>query len=508
MEDNKTRKKLIVAIAVVCVVIVMAIVTIVTLTKQNKSVSSDITDNTSSEEAEDTKNGIINDVVNSKIAPLDDEEDPLQIDESENIIDNNTINQGNNSKVTTYGIDVSKYQGVIDWDSVAKDNVKFAMIRVGYRTGKTGELREDPYAEYNLYQAQKAGVQIGIYFFSTAVNEEEALEEANWVIDFIKDYPITYPVVYNCEGFNEAGNRMNGLSVEDRTTNAKVFLEAVRKAGYNPMFYASKNELINNTCWNTDDLSDKYDIWISQYISAKYSDSIKPDYTGTYSMWQYTSTGRVDGIEGDVDMNVAYFGYTDTAKSKSGKKPKSVEADPEIGITFKDVNEQVTAKQLTNLRIYPMQSEASSIIVALKNGEYVTRTGIGDNGWSRIEYNGQTLYGYSDYLITKEENEANLKAENDTTQVQTEEETTTQAETTTDVNIYKYEKVNETVTAKIETNLRDFPSTDSDSNVVAVLKNGETVTRIGIGSNNGWSKVEYNGQVLYAVTSYLTTVNE
>lgn len=507
MEDNKTRKKLIVAIAVICVVIVMAIVTIVMLASQSKKVNNDVSEDISQEETEDGENGIISDIVNSKIAPLDDEEDPLQISESENIIDNNTINQGNNSKVTSYGIDVSKYQGVIDWESVAKDNVKFAMIRVGYRTGKTGELREDPYAEYNLYQAQKAGVQIGIYFFSTAVNEEEALEEANWVTEFIKDYPITYPVVYNCEGFNEAGNRMNGLSIEQRTTNAKVFLEAVRKAGYNPMFYASKNELINNTCWNTDDLSSKYDIWISQYISTKYSDSIKPDYTGVYSMWQYTSTGRVDGIEGDVDMNVAYFGYTDVAKSKSGKSPKAVEADPEIGITFEDVNEQVTAKQLTNLRIYPMQSESSSVIVALKNGEYVTRTGIGDNGWSRIEYNGQTVYGYSDYLITKEQDEANKKEQNSTTEEQTEEPTTV-AETVDNVNIYKYEKVNETVTAKIETNLRDFPSTDSDSNVIAVLKNGETVTRIGIGTNNGWSKVEYNGTVLYAVTSYLTTVSE
>lgn len=98
----------------------------------------------------------------------------------------------------TYGIDVSKYQGAIDWKQVAESGIDFAMIRVGYRTLKTGEIIADNNAKYNMQEAAKYGIKVGVYFFSTAVTREEAIEEADWVSDYISKYQITYPVVYNC----------------------------------------------------------------------------------------------------------------------------------------------------------------------------------------------------------------------------------------------------------------------------------------------------------------------
>ncbi len=105
---------------------------------------------------------------------------------------------------TSNGIDVAKYQGKIDWQKVKASGIDFAMIRVGYRTQKTGEIFEDPYARYNLQEAQKAGIKLGAYFFSTAITEEEARQEAVWVSQILAKYPITYPVAYNCEGFKDS----------------------------------------------------------------------------------------------------------------------------------------------------------------------------------------------------------------------------------------------------------------------------------------------------------------
>lgn len=154
----------------------------------------------------------------------------------------------------TLGIDVSKYQGSIDWEQVAQSGVEFAMIRVGYRTKVTGIIYEDPGARYNLQEAAKNGLLVGAYFFSSAVTEEEAREEAAWVADFISRYPITYPVAYNCEDFQSPDSRQYGLGAEERTTIACAFLDTISAAGYTPMFYASRNEMEGNAQWNMDTL--------------------------------------------------------------------------------------------------------------------------------------------------------------------------------------------------------------------------------------------------------------
>lgn len=388
-----------------------------------------------------------------------------------------------NEETINYGIDVAKWQGVINWKKVKNAGVTFAMIRVGYRTLDNGVIVEDPYAKYNLQQAAKYGIQIGAYFFSTAVNEREAKEEAAWVADFIAPYPITYPVAYNCEGFTNPNNRQYGMSKADRTQMAITFLDAIKKQGYTPMFYAAKNELENNAQWDTDTLSQKYKIWVAHYPDTL-DKNMKSSYTGKHAMWQYTSKGSVPGIEKPVDLNIAYFGYEKTAKPKVDTPQKEVTADPTALINFKEVEEKVTAKIETNLRSVPSTEDPDTIVAVLKNGDTATRTGIGDNGWSRVEYKGKTLYAVSSYLTT----DLDYKAP-----------TPTPKETGP-----KYQEVNEKVTAKEKTNLRSEPSTESEDTIEAVLHYGDIATRTGIG-DNGWSRVEYDGKVLYALSKYLTT---
>ena len=127
----------------------------------------------------------------------------------------------------TFGVDVARYQGTIDWPTVAASGVDFAIVRLGYRSLVDGVITEDTNAAYNLQQAGKAGLKLGAYFFSTAITEEEAIEEANWVADFLAPYAITYPVAYNCEGFADPQNRQYPLSKTQRTDIALAFLKQI-----------------------------------------------------------------------------------------------------------------------------------------------------------------------------------------------------------------------------------------------------------------------------------------
>lgn len=390
----------------------------------------------------------------------------------------------------TFGIDVSKWQGVIDWKKVKEAGVEFAIIRVGYRTQVDGKIIEDPYAEYNLQQAQKHGIKLGAYFFSTAINKKEAKEEAKWVADFIAPYKITYPVVYNCEGFTDPENRQYGLTKEERTHLVTIFLDYIKKSGYTPMFYAAKGELEGSRDWDTDLLTKKYKIWVAHYPDQINLENPKSTYSGAHDMWQYTSNGNVPGIKGPVDLNVAYFGYKKEANAKDDKPVKEVTADPVALVNFKEVNEKVTAKEVTNLRNIPSLENDSKVIEVLHYGETATRTGIGDNGWSRVEYKGKTLYAITSYLTTDLKYKEKSKPTIDNPEAG-----------------ITFKEVNDKVTAKIKTNLRLIPSAESDDTIVTSIVNGDVVIRTGIGSN-GWSRVEYEGQTLYAVTNYLEVVTE
>lgn len=417
------------------------------------------------------------------IGALDDEQDPQNsgaAGNEESGAEVTVIKRADETADTTLGIDVSKYQGTIDWVKVKESGVDFAMIRVGYRAKSTGEIFEDPTARYNMQEAQAAGVMIGAYFFSSAVTKEEAKEEAAFTKDIIAKYKITYPVAFNCEDFQSPDSRQYGLDTETRTGLACAFLDEIDAAGYTPMFYASKGELDGNAQWNTQTLAGRYKIWVAQYPEKPYPETTASAYSGTHDMWQYTSQGIVDGISRKTDVNIAYFGYLQEAAAKDETPAEVVEANPEVGINFTEVNETVTAKQETNLRSEPSTLNDDSIVTKLVHGDTATRTGIGHNGWSRVIYNGQTLYAVTSYLTTDM---------NDTGR---------QAPPQGPV----YTPVNEQVTAKMETNLRSQPSTASDDTIVGLLHNGETLTRIAVG-DNGWSQLEYNGQTVYAVSSYL-----
>lgn len=192
------------------------------------------------------------------------------------------------------GIDVSKWNKNIDWVAVKEDGVKFVIIRCGYRGSKTGALVEDPYFRQNIEGATEAGLKVGVYFFTQAVTEVEAVEEASMVLSLTKDYHLDYPIFIDTES---AGGRADGLSVTDRTAICKAFCETIASAGEKAGIYASRN------WYNTkikDEQFDTYVKWLAEYRE-------KPLYTGDYHIWQYTSSGKINGIEGRVDLNLGYY---------------------------------------------------------------------------------------------------------------------------------------------------------------------------------------------------------
>lgn len=390
----------------------------------------------------------------------------------------------------TIGIDVAKYQGTIDWQQVAQSGIDFVMVRVGYRTQVDGTIVADSNARFNMQEASKYGIKLGVYFFSTAVTAEEAKEEADWVADYIAQYPITYPVAYNCEGFSDPENRQYALSVAQRTDLALVFLQTVEEHGYEAMFYASKNEMEEDTKWEVSRIEPEYKVWVAQYPEQLYPLTERSSYSGVHHMWQHTRSGTVAGISQPTDMNVAYFGYDGIRKPKDGTAPEEAKPDPEALMVFTEVDETVTAKELTNLRDVPSQDTDSTVLFQLENGQTARRLGISDSGWSRLEYNGQICYAVSNLLTTDLSVGSSGDSQDDG--IETE-----------------FQTVNERVTAKELVNLRNIPSVDHpDSKVIVQLKNGEVAIRTGINTELGWSRVEYNGQVLYCVSSLLKAAEE
>ena len=389
---------------------------------------------------------------------------------------------------TTLGIDVAKYQGTIDWTEVAASGIDFVMVRVGYRTQNSGEIVADTNAKYNMQEATANGLKIGAYFFSTAISEEEAIEEARWVADYISQYQITYPVAYNCEGFHNPENRQYNLTKTERTDFAIAFLNEIYGQGYTPMFYASKAEMTADTDWETSRIEKNFKIWVSQYPGTPYPETPMSTYAGNHDMRQFTNNGTVAGIDKPVDINVAYFGYASSVDAQNQDAPEYVEADVEALMNFTEVDEMVTSKDVTNLRDIPSQGDDSLILAQLKNGETARRTAVSDSGWSRLEIDGQRYYAVSNYLTTDLSYKKPVAEPDDG--IDTE-----------------FTKVNEQVTPKIEVNLRKLPSvTREDATVVATVHAGEVFTRTGINTDHGWSRVEYNGQTLYCVSSYLNVV--
>ena len=203
------------------------------------------------------------------------------------------------------GIDVSVYNGRVNWGLVKRDGIEFAFIRAGFRGyGSKGTLNEDPYYKLNMQGARQAGVPVGVYFVTQAINENEAREEAYWVLERVRNYKIDYPIAIDIEapGLENPNDipRTQNLDRNTRTRIASAFCETIQNAGYRPIIYCNVNWAYNYL--NMSELS-AYDTWIASYRDND------PGYNGKYSIWQYTSKGQVGGVLGNVDRNICYKKY-------------------------------------------------------------------------------------------------------------------------------------------------------------------------------------------------------
>ena len=199
-----------------------------------------------------------------------------------------------NSDGVEVGIDVSAWQKEIDWEKVKASGVEFVIIRCGYRGAKTGALVEDSYFYKNLMGAKEAGVKVGVYFFTQAITETEAVEEASMVLALLGDTETEYPIFIDTENTN---GRADSLDKGTRTEVCDAFCKTIEKSGRKAGIYASRNWF--NTKLNDDKLSDHLR-WVAEYASTT-------AYAKRYEMWQYTSSGKVDGINGRVDLDISYL---------------------------------------------------------------------------------------------------------------------------------------------------------------------------------------------------------
>lgn len=210
---------------------------------------------------------------------------------------NNQITYSENGKVVSHKvIDVSKYQTAIDFAKVKNAGVEYAMVRCGYRSYGSGILTED--TSFNNYAAEalKNNIKIGAYFFSQAINVEEAKEEAEYVLNMIKSYQISGPVAIDVEEIFDDTYRQMHLSASQLTDVIITFCDRIKEAGYTPMIYSNLSSFIGNIEL---DRLENYEKWLAYY-------SDEPYFPYEMSMWQYTDSGSIDGITGNVDLNISF----------------------------------------------------------------------------------------------------------------------------------------------------------------------------------------------------------
>ena len=236
-------------------------------------------------------------------------------------------------KEKSFGIDVSVHNGNVDWSKVSKE-VDFAFIRVGYRGYGSGKLNLDQKARYNMSQAQKYGVPFGVYMYSQAITPREARQEARFLLKHIKGYKVELPIVYDFEYAN-SGTKAVGRLYEAKlgekqcTRMAKSFCRVVKHAGYKPALYASS--YIFKDLIKPKKLPRGTMVWVADYGK-------KVSYKGDYDIWQYSCTGKINGIDKDVDLN---YWYQQNKKKKSKSKTKTGQViinDKTINSIFTDTD--------------------------------------------------------------------------------------------------------------------------------------------------------------------------
>lgn len=209
-----------------------------------------------------------------------------------------------NGRKTSYvGVDISKHTGSVSFPRIKAAGIDYVMIRLGSRGYSTGQITLDENFKENIEGAIEAQLDIGVYFYSQAITQDEAIQEANFVVQNLEPYRahIKYPVAFNMGFVSNDKSRIEGLSREDKTAVTSSFMEGIRAAGYVPMIYGDKEWLIKEI--DMTKLQD-FDVWLSQEEEI-------PDYPYRYSMWQYNTDGVVNGIDGGADLNICFINYSE-----------------------------------------------------------------------------------------------------------------------------------------------------------------------------------------------------
>ena len=398
-----------------------------------------------------------------------------------------TSGSGGEESSVSYGIDVSKWQGSINWQKVAESGVEFAIIRCGYRGNETGKIVMDPYFERNIQGAISNGIAVGVYFYSQSIDEAEARQEAAWVVEVIKNYKITYPVVFDYEGIGQ--NRIENVTKTQRTNNALAFMDYIRSAGYTPMMYASKNGYLNN--WETSRFTN-CKIWLAHYtVGGKPS-----DYTGRYDMWQYTSKGSVPGISGNCDLDIAYFKYGSDASTSSVTEVTCQVTDtagePVAGATitlsgdlkYTAVTGADGVARFSDVRLDSYEVELTAL-----------PAGYSGSGKKTVSIDAaQSSFQIEGFVVNKAE---------ETTPPESSSEPSSEApesgqEVMPGVTVTA---ASGTIEIRVDStlNIRSLP--DTSGGRCGYARNGDTFPYTGICSN-GWYQIIYNGQVAYVSGEY------
>lgn len=207
----------------------------------------------------------------------------------------------NGRKTSHFGIDVSKYTGAVSWNRVKAAGAEFAMLRLGSRGYSTGTVNLDDTFQTNFDGCTNAGIDVGVYFFSQAVNVNEAVEEANYCVAALNGRKIKYPVVFDTEEVQNDGYRTQNLSRKDLSACAIAFCSTIRQYGYIPMISGTKKQLVKHL--DLRELAD-YDIWLQDTDETSV-------YPYRYTMRQYSDSGKIDGIDGSVNYDICFISYAD-----------------------------------------------------------------------------------------------------------------------------------------------------------------------------------------------------
>lgn len=206
----------------------------------------------------------------------------------------------NGNVISKFGIDISYHQKNIDWQLLKDEGIDFVMLRIGYRGYESGDLFIDKKFDEYISAAQQIGIDVGVYFFSQSLNTAESVEEAEFVIDILKNYHISYPVAYDWEPVLDEGSRTPDDTFPEMTECCVAFCNKIKEAGYTAIVYANRNQAMQH--YDLQQITG-FDLWLAEYMD-------EPMYPYEFTMWQYSCDGRLKGIPERVDLNICFKDYS------------------------------------------------------------------------------------------------------------------------------------------------------------------------------------------------------